>query len=493
MEVNYIEQLKQLFKNLALNAIGAERDLYKYIDDGDIYKAVGLMDDNSREVDKAIEEYNVQTHRVMNRHDKDRVGKDPYISEKLPRNRAVYINEIELFFLLGKPILWKKEEGDDEAYKLFVNYLRDIRFDSKMRQAKRIAGSETESAFVFELTKRADGSLEDTPYIAARSTGYKIRPMFDQYGRMMALAIGYTTREGNLYKAHWDIHTAQLTYKCVKEKLGWTVDKFNNPTEKINAVYFHQKKAWDGAVPRIEREEMLDSKLADTNNYFADPIAQATADVIQGLADPDKPGRIIQLTGKSSQFSYVNPPQNSVTRETERKNLNDSILFDTFTPDFSYDQMRGLGSLSGAAMHNALIIGYIKRDNRIEVYGEMVSRLKNVIIGILKLKYPDKAADFDKLVITFEFSEPFDSDKREMWNSIISLYGGGLMSLETAVRLLSVTDAPDDEIARIQMAQQEAQQAAVEAAEQAQAVKEGTQQQTEEEIEVKEEEGLENP
>lgn len=473
METNYIELLKNTFKNIVLNAVGAERDLYQLIEDGDIDKAISLMQDNDTEVDKAIREYNPQTHEVMKRRDKDRRGKNPYISEKLPRTRERYINEIELFFLLGKPIIWKKKKGQDEAFALFTDFLKKNRFDSLMRSAKRLAGSETESAIIFNLTGApgTDSPIKVKPYIAARSRGYRLRPMFDQYGDLIALGVGYRIRKAGGSEAHWDILTADMVFYCRREPLGWKVDTYENPTGKINAVYFQQTKAWDGAVPRIHREEMLDSRGADTNNYFMDPIAAASADVIESLAEPDTPGKMIKLSGTNSRFEYITPPQGSQPRNEEKKNLNDSILFDTFTPDFSYDNIRGLGALSGAALHNALILGYIKRDTRMEIYGEMVDRLRSVIIAILKMQHPDMAKDLDELIVEFEFGEPFEADKRAKWQSIATLYQSGLISLETAVAELGITPDTDGEIERIRMQMAEQQQAQTEAAEKMQALK----------------------
>lgn len=455
MENNYIDQLFNKFKNVALNAIGVERDLYQLLSDQDVGKAIELMDNNDREVDKAICEYNPQTHPVMHRKNKPRKGDTPYITEKLPRTRQRYINEIELFFLLGKPIEWKKDDGDDEVYELYLNYLQEIRFDSMMRKVKRLAGSETESAISFNITRETDAegneNIDVKPFVVARSLGYRLRPMFDQYGDLVALAYGYNLRETGKNVHHWDILTKDYTFYCKKTSLGWSVDPYPNPTGKINSVYFKQKKSWDGAVPRLEREEMLDSKVGDTNNYFADPMASATADVIQGLKDADKPGRIIQLTGSNSSFSYITPPQDSEARNTEMGKLQESILFDTFTPDFSYDNMKGLGTLSGVAMHNALILGFIKRDNNKEIYGEMVDRLRSVIFSILKLKYPNKASKIDKLKVSFKFAEPFDDDKTTYWNAVGNLRANKLVSLETAVGMLGLTKNPEEECDRIRM------------------------------------------
>ena len=90
----------------------------------------------------------------MRRPNKFRKKMSPYISEKLPRNRQDYINEVELFFLLGNPIIWKKISGDDEAYKLFTDFLEEQFYHDNLCQAKRLAGAETESAKLYHITRK---------------------------------------------------------------------------------------------------------------------------------------------------------------------------------------------------------------------------------------------------------------------------------------------------------------------------------------------------
>lgn len=456
---NYLEQILTQFKNLVLNATGVRRDFYKLIADRDISTAIAMMQDRTREVDNAIKEYNPQTHKVMQRPNKIRKKMEPYITEKLPRTRQRYINEVELFFLLGSPIIWKKKEGDDEAYELFSKFLDEHYVHTKLRELKRLAGAETEASMVFRLYRDEKNEMQCDVFIAARSTGYKLRPLFDQYRNLVAYAYGYTTKESNGNKEHWDILTPERTFECVRGNLGWEVIPYDNPTGKINAVYARQPKAWDGAEKRIEREEQLDSKIADTNNYFADPIAAATADVVQMMNknnQQERIGQLIQLTGKESRFEYINPPQNSETRRDEMAVLADSILFDTFTPDFSFDRLKGMGTLSGEAIKNAMVLGYIKRAKNIESWKEYIDRMWRVIVAILAEMHPEKKKALDELRIEFEFAEPFASDQHNKWASLANLYKSGVLSLETTVELLALAKAPEEEIERLKQAQQEA-------------------------------------
>lgn len=446
--MNYIQQILTLFKNKVLNAGGAERTLYEYIQSGDIGKAIALMQDRDDEVDEAIKEYNPEMHKVMHRPNKFRKGKEPYFTVKSPRSRQDYINEVELFFLLGNPIVWKKTEGDDEAYSIFLDFLEKQFYHDNMCSLKRLAGAETEAAKLYHIYNEK-GKARVKTVILSRSNGYTLRPLFDQYNNLQAFAYGYNLKENGKTIQHWDIETAEFLFFCKKTLIGWEVKTYPNPTGKINVIYCQQRKAWHGVQQRIEREEDLDSKEGDTNNYFSDPIATATADVIQGLADPESVGKIVRLTTSNSKFGYVEPPRASESLASERKNLRESILFDTYSPDLSYENLKGLGSLSGVAIKNAMAIGYIKRKRNIGYYKQIVRRDYNVIIEILCLLHPEKTEALRDMKVDFEFAEPFDSDNTEKNSSIISLYNAGLISLEEAVRQIAACDDPEAEIKRI--------------------------------------------
>lgn len=455
MERLLISDILTFFRNVTLNAIGAKRDIYQLLDDNDVSTAIMRMDGHDMEVDNAIKEYNPQTHDVMYREDKWVKGERPYMTEKLPRSRQRYINEVELFFLLGNPIEWKKEDGDDDAFTIFRDYLDEIHFDSKIRQVKRYAGAETESAFCFHFYRTDGGAVGVVPFVAARTKGYRLRTLFDQYGNMQCGAIGYSVRQDARTIQCWDIFTDEVNYHCERRQLGWAVERYPNPTGKINMIYFRQPKSWDGAEFRIRREEELDSRAGDTNNYFADPIAAATADVINSMPKRDKPGKLIQLTGANSKFEYITPPQNSEARDAEKRDLRESILFDTLTPDLSPDVMRNISTLTSVGIKRALVLGYIKRANRQEIYGELIERFKNLTISVLSVLHPDMKSKLEGLKISFEFSEPFNDDKTDLWGKIGTAYQQGVMSLDEAVALMALTNAPKSEVERIRQAEQE--------------------------------------
>lgn len=457
----FVSGIVNYFRNIILNAVGAERTFLEYLDAKDVNKAINMMMDNSTDVDNAIDEYYPQKHKIMQRPDKS-LKKKLLPAPKLARARQRYINEIEVFFLLGQNIIWSKgKDGDDEAFQAFKDFLKTYRFDSTMRQVKRIAGAETESAKVYHVYQEKEGDKDVAKvnaFVVSRSTGYQIRTLFDQYKNMIAFAYGYKLREGGKTIQHWDIQTKDALYFCKKANVGWKVEYNKNVIGKITALYYKQPKAWEGVEPLLEREEELMSKVADANNYYSDPALVASADAVESLIDEKKGGiaKIIQTKGQGSDVHYLNPPQSSETRRDEMAFLSDSILFDSMTPDFHLESLKGIFGASGDAIENAMALGFIKRANRMEIYGEMVDREKNVIIEICKLLHPEiDAKKFDELGVTFEFAYPFAKDKMKDWQPIEQLYASGLVSLEKAVEMLSVADAPQEEIDRIKMAQME--------------------------------------
>lgn len=437
------------FKNRVLRSMGADRDLLQLIRDGDISEAKNLFEDRRQEVEQAILEYNPETHAIMKREDKPRKNREVYRTEKLPRSWQEHINEVELFFLLNNPIKWTCENSDSN-FATFVDFLNEHRFNSTTRECKRLAGAETHSAKLYHIFQE-DGKAQVRAQVLSKSKGYDLYPLFNQYEQMIAFGVGYFLKVQGKSVEHFDIHTPDTIFRCKRASIGWEVVPVVNPTGKINIIYYRQEKAWRGAQPRIERDEMQDSKIADTNNYFADPMAAATVDVIASLADPETVGKLIQLQGKDSHFGYINPPTSSELRDREKETNKEAILADTLTPNFDFKSMMGLGNLSGKAIERVMTIGLIKRNRNIEIYEKLIDREKNLIKAIMELLNP--GINLDNLKIKFEFTPPFDDVRSTQ--EIIQAHNAGLISQETAVRLLGMVDNANAEIERLRKQQEE--------------------------------------
>ena len=127
--------------------------------------------------------------------------------------------------------------------------------------------------------------------------------------------------------------------------------------------------------PRIDREEDIDSKISDTNNYFADPIARSNGRCRRSFERSSRQARENDSDDRSGFKIRVHQSTDLFeTQQREKEDLAQSILFDTFTPEFTPEKMAGLGTLSGEAIKRAMVLGYIKRENNKEIYDIAVDR-----------------------------------------------------------------------------------------------------------------------
>ena len=99
-----------------------------------------------------------------------------------------------------------------------------------------------------------------------------------------------------------------------------------------------------------------------------------------------------------------------------------------------------------------MILGYMKRQNRMEIYDELVDREKNLIIAIMaNVTHVHLRDSLLKMQITHEFAEPFNEDVQQQWSAIGSLYRDGVISLETAIQKLGLAPDRENEIQRIKL------------------------------------------
>lgn len=401
------------------NMDGVKGAVVEMIEHGQIEDALALFDDNTKLVVEAYNEYNPKKHSIMQRPDKVRKSRSDYKTNKLPRNWQDYINEIELYFLMNNGIRWEllndnaEQEQLQPAFDLFLEFLKELHYDTYAREAKRIAGAETECAKLYAIYED-EGELKIKIQVLSYSKGYKLRPLFNKYGDMKAFGVGYTSKasNGDLFEC-WDIYTSEKYYFCRRPSVAsggtdsWIVEEHANQVHKIPVIYIKQPKAWAGVEERIERDEWLDSKNADTNEYFADPMIKISKQVRNGLADPKTAGKVVQVTSKDDVFEYVTPPDASDMKATEKSIIKESILMGSLTPDLSYENVKGLGAISGEAITKANILGYIKRLSRMEIFDELFAREASLITEIMaEVKFPEMRNEIRRMKLNHVYQDP---------------------------------------------------------------------------------------
>lgn len=423
-------------------SIGYQQSFEELVQAGNVTAALALMSNDELQQRAAIKEYNLETHPIMQRADKPIWDKDGHFKGwvkrwKLPLSYAKYINEIAVVFIYGRPVQWlQSSNGTDEAYKCFTDFMEQKHFDSKIRQAKRLAGSETKSALLFHTYQNKEGKADCLIKVLAKSLGDDIYYIKDQYDRLVYFARGYWLRErGGSSMYYVDIYTDNVIYKCRRANIGWEVEQEPNYIGKKPVILFEQEKEWEGGEQLMERQEYIKSRTADVNDYMADPALVATADVVQGLPEKDTENKLYVLSEKGK-LEYLTPDSASDLKKQEMEDNEKHIFRETFTPNIDFDIMRSLSNVSGKALQQMMLLATIKANKRKETHDEYLTRTINLVKAILcNVTNIELHAQIEQLVIKHEYQEPFGEDITEAITNAIKEKNAGGMSAETLVEL----------------------------------------------------------
>lgn len=438
--------LFDLFCNYLNALVGKNQEFEQLLAAKDISAVKDKMSSRDALIFPAMKEYDTFSHEIMKREDKiitDKKGnflrKEPVW--KLPIPYPVYINEISLVFLYGQPVKWTQQsDGTDKAFEAFKDVIKRTRFDSKIRQCKRLAGAETESAMLFRVFRDDDGNPDVQIRVLARSKGDEIYTRWDMYENLISIAWGYYVKEEDdktVY--HFDIYTKEVIYRCSKQAIGWEVVEETNFIGKIPIILFQQEKEWKGVEHLIHREEYIASRTADVNDYFADPTEIVSADVVKNMPEKKETGKLLITNDKdgvdkaAKYLTWDSAPQ---SKKDELEWLQSQILSKSFTPNITLDTLKSISQLSAKALRTVMLLADIKASKHKEVHDELLDRTASLITAIIgNVLNVSLHEECEKLIVGHEFQEPFGEDIADDLDNLIRAVDAGIVSTETAVEL----------------------------------------------------------
>ena len=450
-----------MFTNYLNAVVGRNQEFEELIKAKDISRVKELFTTREALTAEAMKEYDPKQHEIMSRPDK--ILKNPKGERKgtlkrwkLPINYPQYINEIALVFIYGRPIKWTNQsESTDKAFSAFQDLIKRTRFDSKVRQCKRLAGAETQSAMLFRVFRNNENKPDCQIRVLAKSKGDEIYARWDMYENLVSFAWGYYVKDSSTETSyHFDIFTPDIIYRCKRVLTGWEVVEEQNPIGKIPVILFQQDKEWKGVEPLIEREEYIGSRTADTNDYFADPMFIVDTDIIKNMPDKNDENKTLISKGKddvSKAAHYLTWDSAPESKQKEIEWLQKHILTKTFTPNIDFENMKGLSNVSGKALKQMMLLADIKAQRHKEVHDELLDRTGNLIIAIIgNVLNIALRCECNNLVVGHEFQEPFGEDIKETIENIAKAKDAEMLSTEGAIELNPLVKNKEQELKRIE-------------------------------------------
>lgn len=384
------------------------------------------------------------------------------------------------YFLFGQPVQLKLNNKDDEkageAFELLKQEARDNKLQYFDRELCKVVKTEGKAAEIWLPKTDGEKTTGIRVVLLSRSRGDQIWANWNDEDDLDAICREYEVdvlKNGSKEtETRFEIFTAEKMYRYVMNSNTWENATFTtesgvekeypkpNPIGKINAVWYEQDEPdWADVQGLIDRLEMVFSKLADSNDYYSSPILQMWGKLKGDMPAKERDAKILQFeqfideaTGKEVKggAEFLEMSQLPESKKLEIENLLKQIHYITATPDISFENVKGIGNVSGIALKLMFIDALGKAKDSEKIFGEGWRRRTKVMAAFLGVIYPDMKQEFDELDVTPEMQNPLPENVKEMieWLST-ARSGEKLISLETAVEHVPGVTNDAEEVERI--------------------------------------------
>jgi len=365
-------------------------------------------------------------------------------------------------FLFGGEMTYSNSESD-EGFKEFKRvWEKDLKMHSLIKRFARTVMTETKAAILFYPQTTLDLKGAKKTRLRAKlltvDSG-EFYPHFDDYGDMDAFIWKFSAKGSDgKEREHIKIYTSNLTISATKEDGDWIPKTAPNLFKKIPVVYGEQDNPeWEDVATLMDEFETRISRLADTNDYFAEPLVMMFGDA-EGAPSKEEVGKMLKFEmvedddGKITHgdAKYLTWDQTPESIKLELETLRNGIFSMSSTPDLSFDNVKGIGNVTGIAMKLMFMDAILKaseRDDLIEAVQRMVSVVKAGIGEITAVKYKNQLNENE---IEVKFGSVLPDNLEEAVKVLVEATGGkAILSQKTAVSQSPFTIDAKEEINRL--------------------------------------------
>jgi SPP1 family phage portal protein len=411
---------------------------------------------------------NVNEHKIV----KDKIDRpDKQITDKngqlkiVPRNRIAsdYYNDIvnqQSAFAFGNQVVWidtDKGQIDKKFFKRFYKILLNAKYSSvdiKLCMALKSWGEACEIWFGRDGKEVVEDlelniKLRCDVFSPADSILY---PYFDETGDLKVFARQYKAKDEKGEEAFFlDVYTDEEIVRFSNDGNTFTeIAKRPHGLKKIPVVYVNQSyPAYIKVKTIIERLELLQSNLADTNDYHGSPTIIAQGKV-EGFAGKGEAGRILEIE-QNAKVSYLSYDSMNESLKFERETLEKEMRYHSKTVDLSLNNLKGIGNISGRALKTLFTLPHLQvvLDSML-IYTPWMERRANIIKDFLSNIDSANKVSYLNLQPFAKIQAFMVDDLSTLIEDLSTAVGGKqIMSIETAVQLLNQVEDTTVEIDKI--------------------------------------------
>lgn len=281
-------------------------------------------------------------------------------------------------------------------------------------------------------------------------------PLFDEYGDMIAMSVGYSRKVGRKTVRYFDTYTATKHIKWSDANGQWQeVENEDITLLKIPCIYaWRPMPIWEDTSKTVYEIEW---SLSRNGNYLREnskPLFVVFADEAINYGDEKSPNmefRSIMQYPKGSTAQYITWQQAVENLKFYVEQLRSMFFTQLQLPDWSYEKM-SQQALSGESRKQMFIDAQLKVKDESGRLIEFFDREMNVIKAFLKIMLGDAyAADIDSLKVDMVITPFTITDEKDTITNLITANGGEpIISQRESIEMYGHSDDVDKTLQEIQ-------------------------------------------
>lgn len=285
--------------------------------------------------------------------------------------------------------------------------------------------------------------------------GDDLYPLFDEYGDMIAMSVGYARKTGRKLVQYFDTYTKDRHVKWSTANGEWQeVENEQITLGKIPAIYaWRPTPIWEDTSKTVYEMEWA---LSRNGNYLREnskPLFVVFADEQIAYGDeksPNKEFRSVMQYPKGSTAQYVTWTQAVENLKFYVEQLRSLFFTQLQLPDWSYEKM-SQQALSGESRKQMFIDAQLKTKDESGRLIEFFDREVNVVKVFLKAMLGDGfTADIDALKVETKITPFAITDEADEINNLMNANGGEpIMSQRESIERFGHSDDVDKTLQEI--------------------------------------------
>lgn len=284
--------------------------------------------------------------------------------------------------------------------------------------------------------------------------GDALYPLFDEMGDMIAFSREFTMVDGDQKTVYFETWTADHYHRWKKTSgdATWIEDGTPSPIQigKIPIIYgYREKPIWEDADNgKVAEIEKLLSRNGDIIDYHAAPVLVISGE-LQGAPTKSEANKVF-TTDKDGKAEYVSWEQSPDSVSFQYNTLTRSYFTELQLPDLSFENIKGMGAVSGESRKWVLADAHLKVGDESEIYEDIFDREYSVIKAYLGQMNTGWQKSIDKLDIDTEIVPFIISDDLAKVQVLVAANGGNpVVSQERSVELAAFSVDPAADFIKI--------------------------------------------